>query len=245
MKLCENCNTLHDGKYGSGRFCSSFCARSFSSKEKRTEKNEKIRKSLTGTGHPTVILTCKYCNQNFERPWAKRKTKCCSVKCDRALRWSTNEARYEFGKKISMLRADGKFKFSFNNKKCIFIFNDSNIRCDSDLEKRGLTAVIEKYEVAEICRSGLFITYFFENKKHTFNPDFLVRLKNGRTFILECKTKISKNKTNKEIRPHYFLTNEYKKAAMLEYASKNGYLCLWFDGKDLEELQYAPLAQSV
>ena len=39
---CENCEEEHDGKYGSGRFCSSKCARSFSTKSKRDEINVKI-----------------------------------------------------------------------------------------------------------------------------------------------------------------------------------------------------------
>ena len=30
--ICENCGKEHDGSYGSGRFCSKECARSFSSK---------------------------------------------------------------------------------------------------------------------------------------------------------------------------------------------------------------------
>lgn len=32
MKKCENCGNEHDGSYGSGRFCSSKCARSYSRK---------------------------------------------------------------------------------------------------------------------------------------------------------------------------------------------------------------------
>ena len=30
--ICENCGKEHDGTYGSGRFCCSKCARSFSTK---------------------------------------------------------------------------------------------------------------------------------------------------------------------------------------------------------------------
>lgn len=30
--ICENCKINHDGSYGSGRFCSSKCARGFSTK---------------------------------------------------------------------------------------------------------------------------------------------------------------------------------------------------------------------
>lgn len=43
---CEKCDIIHDGNYGSGRFCSSKCARSFSTKNKREEINEKVSKKL-------------------------------------------------------------------------------------------------------------------------------------------------------------------------------------------------------
>ena len=32
IMICENCGKEHDGAYGSGRFCCSKCARSFSTK---------------------------------------------------------------------------------------------------------------------------------------------------------------------------------------------------------------------
>lgn len=43
---CENCNKKHNGDYGSGRFCSMGCSKSYSTKENRSEINEKIRKTL-------------------------------------------------------------------------------------------------------------------------------------------------------------------------------------------------------
>ena len=46
--LCENCNIEHTGSYGSGRFCSAKCARSYSTKNKREEINTKISKKLKG-----------------------------------------------------------------------------------------------------------------------------------------------------------------------------------------------------
>lgn len=45
---CENCQNEHEGTYGSGRFCSSKCARGFSTKEKRKEINDKVSKKLGG-----------------------------------------------------------------------------------------------------------------------------------------------------------------------------------------------------
>ena len=52
MKKCENCGIEHNGSYGSGRFCSSKCARSFSTKVKRKEINEKLSKNNTGKNFP-------------------------------------------------------------------------------------------------------------------------------------------------------------------------------------------------
>ena len=47
MKKCENCDNVHDGTYGSGRFCSTKCSRGFSTKAKRTEINEKVSRTLS------------------------------------------------------------------------------------------------------------------------------------------------------------------------------------------------------
>ena len=41
---CENCGNEHDGSYGSGRFCSDYCRRSYSGK-KSFEKRDKNWKS--------------------------------------------------------------------------------------------------------------------------------------------------------------------------------------------------------
>src|SRR3990167_9897831 len=54
--FCENCSVEHEGSYGSGRFCSSRCARGFSTKTDRREISAKVSKKLygrhTGTGNP-------------------------------------------------------------------------------------------------------------------------------------------------------------------------------------------------
>ncbi len=46
MKTCEYCKSKHNGSYGSGRFCCNKCARSFSTKEKRIEINQKVSQTL-------------------------------------------------------------------------------------------------------------------------------------------------------------------------------------------------------
>lgn len=45
---CENCDNNHDGTYGSGRFCSVKCARSYSTKNKRCDINIAVSKALKG-----------------------------------------------------------------------------------------------------------------------------------------------------------------------------------------------------
>ena len=45
---CENCNNEHSGTYGSGRFCTTKCARGFSTKNKRVEINNKVSAKMTG-----------------------------------------------------------------------------------------------------------------------------------------------------------------------------------------------------
>lgn len=47
---CENCNKVHDGSYGSGRFCTQKCARSFSTSKNRKEINRKVSETLGGPG---------------------------------------------------------------------------------------------------------------------------------------------------------------------------------------------------
>ena len=49
---CERCENFHNGGYGSGRFCSARCARSFSTSINREELNRKVSLTLKGRqGH--------------------------------------------------------------------------------------------------------------------------------------------------------------------------------------------------
>lgn len=57
MYICENCKLLHDGSYGSGRFCSKKCAKGFSTKAKRKEINEKVSRKLKKEKH-TFCNSC-------------------------------------------------------------------------------------------------------------------------------------------------------------------------------------------
>lgn len=45
---CESCNSIIDGSYGSGRFCSKSCSSAFSTKNKRLQINSVVSKKMTG-----------------------------------------------------------------------------------------------------------------------------------------------------------------------------------------------------
>ena len=49
--FCKQCGKAHDGSYGSGTFCSQFCARRYSALVNKEVKNKKISESLKGRKH--------------------------------------------------------------------------------------------------------------------------------------------------------------------------------------------------
>jgi hypothetical protein len=44
---CQNCSCKHNGEYGSGRFCSQACARSYATKKDRVAISELVSKTLS------------------------------------------------------------------------------------------------------------------------------------------------------------------------------------------------------
>jgi len=79
--LCENCKLENNGNYGSGRFCSSICARSYSTKKNREQINIKISESMKYMGNDDVTLECQNCKIEFSISWSKRRQKYCSRSC--------------------------------------------------------------------------------------------------------------------------------------------------------------------
>lgn len=90
----------HEGSYGSGRFCSTICARGFSTKFKRREINEKVSKTLTGSGHGNIKMTCKNCETEFEVNWKRRDQISCSIKCASEFKWKNEKYRDNLQSKL-------------------------------------------------------------------------------------------------------------------------------------------------
>jgi hypothetical protein len=98
MKKCEKCNKEIINLYGSGRFCSQKCARSYSTHKNRKNINKKISETLSkkiengekiGCCEKTRIdpinKKCQICGSVF-----KSHNKTCSKKCGNKLSGKTN-----------------------------------------------------------------------------------------------------------------------------------------------------------
>ena len=98
---CENCDNEHTGSYGSGRFCSQACSRSFSTKSKRKEINQKVSQKLS---FPKQYADCKLCGKNFVKK-VKTQTSC-STSCAAKLSWKDEDYRANavIKAKVSALR---------------------------------------------------------------------------------------------------------------------------------------------
>ncbi len=139
---CENCNNDHDGSYGSGRFCSSKCARGFSTKEKREEINKKVSKKLS---YPKVKKICIDCGKVI----LNKSERCrpCATKISNSNKLKRNKISKKLKKFYSnknnreRLKQIGR-KGGFGKKG----FTKNNIRYESLLEK----SVFEFLELNEI-----------------------------------------------------------------------------------------------
>lgn len=70
-KQCENCSILITEKYGSGRFCSSQCARSFSTKKNRNDISKKVSNTLKGRASFTEkqLLSRREWGKKWGKKW--------------------------------------------------------------------------------------------------------------------------------------------------------------------------------
>lgn len=110
--ICECCKSEHDGRYGSGRFCSSKCARSFSTKKNRSDINTKIGKKRSLSKHSEVEKICEQCKKIFSVPWNKRNQKFCSQSCSSTYKNINGERSLITNSKIS-----SKLKEAYDNGK--------------------------------------------------------------------------------------------------------------------------------
>jgi len=190
MKNCENCGNKNSGLYGSGRFCSSKCSRSFSTKSKRYEINKKVSKSLKNKGNGDILNECSYCKKEFKISWSKRKQIYCSRSCCTKKRFSgiklteEQKEKIRIGVKESYIKGKkvlgGKTKWY--SYKSIKVQGTYELRTCKILDFWKNDGKIKDWEY-----TNDRIQYIFKNKKSTYILDFKVFTNDGSFYYIETK----------------------------------------------------------
>ena len=161
---CENCGKVIDGSYGSGRFCNRQCAtiygnthrpkRSAESKKKTSISVKNSIKCQIAAERSRKIYHCKYCNKEFFisdiRDISGRLY--CSKECKHKY-LSEHTGGYREG---SGRGKQGWYK---------------GIHCDSSWELAYLVYHLDHNLYIERCKEKR--QYVWNNKQHTYYPDFI------------------------------------------------------------------------
>lgn len=202
--ICENCNKEHFGVYGSGRFCSKHCKQSWIAKHtKHTNKERKDCRSPYGTwkckycnDHPVFETRQKLSEHKHKfhpipkgSSWNKGLTKetdirirNSSLKISQVLMDGFKSGRLKPQKWSKQVR---KKQSEIAKKRGIGGYHRhggrgirgwyKGIWCDSSWELAWVIYSLEHNLTFTRCKERF--EYEYKNKKHTYNPDFI--LENG------------------------------------------------------------------
>lgn len=201
MNKCEYCNNDHEGVYGSGRFCSSKCARGFSTSKKRKEINTKVSKALSSKIQ-FVKKTCPICQIEFEREFKYRNQKTCSQRCGSILTNSRPEVREKLSKARIKAIEEGKTGFGYKGYY-------KSIRYDSALELAFLKKFDKENDISKIKR---FKGYLSDESGKKYQPDFII---NNKT-IVEVKYNVDKAKYSIKAKWKNYVSDQEWKKSLLE-----------------------------
>lgn len=165
LKKCENCDNDHDGNYGSGRFCSSKCARGFSTKNKRSLINEKVSLKLT---KEKIIINkiCINCNNNFDVFSNNKNKKTCSISCASAI---AGKAIKKDTSKMGGIREGG------GRSKLIEYTNYLGEKMKLNKEEILVAQILDILKLTWNRNFKGFIYFDNNNKKRKFYPDFYIK----------------------------------------------------------------------
>jgi len=232
MKTCEKCSIEHAGEYGSGRFCSSKCSRSFSSLLKRAETNAKVSRTLSSK----VVLiekVCPECSKTFSVKPSRSYRKTCSKACGHKHAVSRPETIEKLS--IARTKAIMEGKTNFNSIKCTYMFRDQEIRCDSKIEYACLNYFETVFNAIEMKRCDESIVFYDNGRKRRFIPDFIIETSED-CFIVECKSFASVKSLNEKWRKYNELSI-IKREVLSKFAAETHRKPFWFT-KDLHADYY-------
>lgn len=215
--------------FASGRFCNRSCAMSFSTRAKRLEINEKVRKTLAGRlpehEKPRLEKKCPICGESFlsgsENLKYKKTQKFCSRYCsnqDPEVRGLLSQKRIE---------AIKNGKTNHKSIRCTYFFKDCTIRCDSKLEYACLDWFEQNYLVVNIRRARESILYEDRGQVRRYLPDFIIDTITD-SYLVECKSEIYSESLSQKW-GGYRRTAPLKKIALEKFAVDNNLIPFWFE----------------
>ena len=220
---CLCCGETKESEHGSSRFCSRKCGRSYSTKEKRQEINDRLRISCTKT------RKCEKCL----RPYTKKKRQekkrvlcpeCWLLAAEQRMR-ITREARSLKMREVAIRRIDAGERWF--GTQTAFNYRGATITCDSLLERACLMMIEAEWsDVVSLRRCDFWISYNMPGEpagSRRYNPDFIVEFSNRRV-IVEVK---SERMCNSDTWEDYREKALVKHRVLAEYASLNGYETFW------------------
>jgi protein-arginine kinase activator protein McsA len=211
--ICENCKNHHEGNYGSGRFCSVKCSRSFSTKKNKGLIYEKVSKTLKETlkdmKKDNVKLNCEKCKKEFEVIWNKRNQKCCSRTCSIAYRKDDPIWRGKISKSMKGKNSgdkNGMYGITPENTKRIKVKSYKEPRIEfyvkSSYEKKFVDFLNSDSDVKEfLYEPSEFRSFYLDPNgiNRTYQPDFYV---NGK--VIEIKNSWNVNLEETKIKEESF-----------------------------------------
>jgi hypothetical protein len=164
---CEYCNKEFCGKINNAnRFCCNKCARAFSTKEKRSLINEKVKKKLTKKIE--ITKKCPICHNEYKT--FKTQQICCSMSCA-----ITKNNRLPKNKKIHSENAKKNFKGNRNSY--AYGWYNSNIAGRVYLESSYELKVAQELDKNNInwIRPQQLYWINEQNVKKRYFPDFYLK----------------------------------------------------------------------
>jgi hypothetical protein len=225
---CERCSNpfliewrkdITSIKYSPLRYCSRSCSNSRGKRSEETKNriSESLKKRVREVKQPKVYNSeCIVCKKVFD---SKRKRKTCSFICKNYL-GSLNRQKY--------IKENG----SFSTKREEFTYKGISLKVDSNLEKAGIIYLIDNLNIISVERFNNIINFWEGSTHRTFNPDFICKLIDNTTAIVEVKQKWLENST------HIYNKNiPLKRQALKLFCDERNYQMIWLDFKEVPELK--------
>lgn len=187
-KKCEKCEVLHNGTFGSGRFCSDRCAKARNSSGKLKGKKNKKLQEYFRKKYPGIKKLCEYCRNEMILKQSRSSIKFCSPDCRKNGRKKvTNITRAKLSESTKKAYREGKEVYGGRTKwlkyKDIKVQGTYELRTCHILDKWKKCGKISDWEY-----TNDRVQYVGEDEKeHTYLLDFKIYEKDQTFWYLETK----------------------------------------------------------